>query len=106
MSKASDTINAWADEVDNISTSQMLAEFEAKVMTYVNSMKQSAMEKLAEYEALNAVKPVDPSTTMAWALLQYAQALKVIAQTTAEITAMTAAITNLSTAIANKASEL
>ena len=106
MSKTSDTINGWATEVNNISTSQMLSEFESKVMTYVNGMKQAAMEKLAAYEALNAVKPVDPSTTMAWALLQYAQAVKVIAQTTADIAELTTAITNLSTAIANKASEL
>jgi len=106
MSQASDTINGWAAEVNNITTPDMLAAFEAKVMAYVNDMKSAAMAKLATYEALNSVQPTTPATTMAWAALQYAHAIQVIAQTTTEIAAMTTAITNLSTAIANKASEL
>ena len=106
MSKVSDTINGWADEVDALDTRLGLSEFEARVMAYIDSVKDSAQAKLEEYIALNSIEPVDPSTTIAWAAIQYAHAMQVIIQVTKEITDLTSAVGHLTSAIANKASQL
>ena len=106
MSQIADTLNDWAEEVNNFSDAVALQAFEVRVMAYANAAKESIQDKINEYTILNATEPTDPGSTMAWAALQYAQAIQTITAATAEVGNLTNAIANLTAAIAAKAAVL